>query len=186
MCSANFSALFAPHEGHTPRRLQENAIRSECLHPSQYTLARRERGCRSLGIRRGSSTPHPVSTHTDAGTVPPTGIVGHLESGRRSGRGERLRGSVSCSAGVYPLPFPTCSAFSIQAGSGRGGYELCRIGAVVPRGVQLRLQGQGMLPAVTHKGYLGSSSSITLEFYRHLSATPATYKNCCSHHSPAR
>jgi hypothetical protein len=39
MCSANFTARLAPHEGHTPRRLQEKAIRSECLQPSQYTLA---------------------------------------------------------------------------------------------------------------------------------------------------
>jgi hypothetical protein len=39
VCSANFTARLAPHEGQTPRRLQEKAIRSECLQPSQYTLA---------------------------------------------------------------------------------------------------------------------------------------------------
>jgi hypothetical protein len=31
--------IASPHEGHTPRRLQENAMRGECLHPSQYTRA---------------------------------------------------------------------------------------------------------------------------------------------------
>jgi hypothetical protein len=37
--------------------------------------------------------PRRGSTHNDAGTEVPTGTVGHPERGRRSGRGERLRGT---------------------------------------------------------------------------------------------
>lgn len=61
-----------------------------------------------LGTHRRSLLPHPISNHTDAGTVLPDGIVGHPESGRRFCRGGRFSVFVCCSVGASPLPSPTC------------------------------------------------------------------------------
>ena len=53
--------------------------------------------------------PHPVSTHTGARTSIPSGRRGRLLSGKRSGRGERLLGFVSCVLELL-LCFPPCLA----------------------------------------------------------------------------